>query len=72
MITRIAANFGVEITLADFFVAPTVRAVSQKIETALLQQTSAAELDRMLSELEGMGDVEVQNLLTVDDALKQS
>jgi len=69
--TRIAANFGVELTLAEFFAAPTVRAVSQKIEAALLQQTSADELDRMLSELEAMGDVEVQNL-TIDNARKQS
>jgi long-subunit acyl-CoA synthetase (AMP-forming) len=72
LVTRIAANFGVELTLAEFFAAPTIKAVSQKIETALLQQTSATELDEMLSALEEMGDVEVQNLMTLDDARKQS
>ncbi len=72
LVTRIAASFGVELTLAEFFATPTIRAVSQKIETALLQQTSAAELDQMLSALEEMGDIEVQNLLTLDDARKQS
>jgi len=69
LVTRIAANFGVELTLAEFFAAPTVRAVSQKIDTALLQQTSAAELDEMLSALEEMGDLEVQNLLTRKQSL---
>jgi len=72
LVTRIAANFGVELTLADFFATPTIRAVSQKIETALLQHTSATDLDQMLSALEEMGDIEVQQLLTLDDAQKQS
>ena len=72
LVTRIAANFGVELTLAEFFATPTIKAVSQKIETALLQQTSADELNQMLSALEEMGDIEGQNLLTLDDARKQS
>jgi acyl carrier protein len=72
LLTRIAANVGVELTLADFFATPTVKAVSRKIESALLAQTSTAELDRMLSALEEMGDGEAEGLLTIDDAPNQS
>jgi acyl carrier protein len=72
LLSRLRASFGVELTLADFFAAATVREVSKKIEAALVAQASSDELEEILSALEGIDEGEADRLLAVDEVADQS
>jgi amino acid adenylation domain-containing protein len=72
LISRLRVRFGVELTLAEFFAAATIRVTSEKIESALMAQASSSELDELLNMLEGLDNVEADNLLAADELPKLS
>jgi acyl carrier protein len=51
LVSRLRMKFGVDLTLAEFFVSPTIKDVSRQIEMALIQQTSAEDLDTLIATL---------------------
>ena len=53
-LSRLRAAFGVDLTLRDFFAAPTVRAVAARIEESLIDKAaSSGELDSLLDRFAG-------------------
>jgi acyl carrier protein len=52
LISRVRADFDMEIGLRDFFEAPTVTRLAEMMEAAFLATTEAGEIAEMLSELE--------------------
>ena len=72
LVSRLRMSFGVEITLADFFADATVRAVSERIELALVAEANSAELGELLDMLEALESHEADDLLIADDVSGQS
>jgi acyl carrier protein len=52
VLSRLRAAFGIDLTLRDFFAAPTVRGLAALVEEALLGGAPAADLDALLDRLE--------------------
>ncbi|MFD6909045.1 amino acid adenylation domain-containing protein [Streptomyces sp. NPDC060077] len=61
LLSRIGAEFGVEIALQDFLAGPTVEAVAERIETAIL--TGGDSLDDLLDSLNDLDEDEAERLL---------
>ncbi len=57
VLSRLRAAYGVDLTLRDFFAAPTVRGLAGRVEEALLAGADAAGLEALLSHL-GEADLE--------------
>ncbi|HLX09567.1 MAG TPA: amino acid adenylation domain-containing protein [Thermoanaerobaculia bacterium] len=52
VLARLRAAFGVELTLREFFAAPTVRGIAARLEECLFEKAAAAgELDALLDEI---------------------
>ena len=67
LITRVRAAFGVDLSLRTLFVSPTVRGLAEVIEEAALEQSSAANIDELLSKLENLGDDEMPEIPALDN-----
>ena len=52
LISRVRADFDMEIGLREFFQTPTVKRLAEMMEAAFLATTEAGEIEEMLSELE--------------------
>jgi predicted RNA methylase/acyl carrier protein len=52
VLSRLRAAFGIDLTLRDFFAAPTVRGLATRVEEALLGDAPAADLDALLDRME--------------------
>jgi amino acid adenylation domain-containing protein len=52
VLSRLRAAFGIDLTLRDFFAAPTVRGLAARVEEELLGGAPAVELDALLDRLE--------------------
>ncbi|MER5372954.1 non-ribosomal peptide synthetase [Streptomyces sp. NPDC002553] len=61
LLSRIGTEFGVEIPLQDFLAGPTVEALAEHVETAML--TGGDSLDDLLDSLEGLDEGEAERLL---------
>jgi hypothetical protein len=59
----VRVKFGVEIPLADFFAAATIRSMSERIEAALVENASAAKIDELLDLVEGLDEYQSDNTL---------
>jgi amino acid adenylation domain-containing protein len=68
LVSRVRARFGVDLQLADFFAAATVRGAAERIEAALVEQADAAKMDELLSLLEGLEEGEAEDMLGAADA----
>jgi amino acid adenylation domain-containing protein len=53
VISQIRTTFGVELPIRDFFTSPTVKAVSERIEEALLEKISPERISQLLDLQEG-------------------
>jgi len=58
VVSRIRVKFGVDLPLMDFFAAATIRAMSEKIETVLLESASAEKIDQLLEQVEAIDEYE--------------
>ncbi|MFD3774835.1 amino acid adenylation domain-containing protein [Streptomyces sp. NPDC058612] len=61
LLSLIGAEFGVEIPLQDFLAGPTVEALAERVETAIL--TGGDSLDDLLDSLDDLDDAEAERLL---------
>jgi amino acid adenylation domain-containing protein len=64
LISRVRADFDMEIGLRDFFEAPTVTRLAEMMEAAFLATTEAGEIAEMLSELELIEEKAAQRMFT--------
>jgi hypothetical protein len=67
LISRVRTDFGVSIQLRDFFTAPTIKALAERLEEAVLLASDSEKLDEMLNLLEGIDEEEAQKMLPLDD-----
>ena len=58
VVTRMRREFGVEVTIRDFFTHPTVAELAAGVEEALLGSADTARLEELMAELEGMQEDE--------------
>lgn len=72
LVTRIRTEFNVELSLADFFTVLTIEALGQKLEEALIEASSAAEIDAILGLLETVEENQAESMLAHNDALEAS
>jgi len=72
LVSRVRARFGVELPLADFFAAATIRSTTEKIEAVLFEKTNAAKIDELLDLLDELDEDESENMLGIADAPKHS
>jgi len=63
LITRIQEFYGIELPLALFFEEATVASLAENIERLQIEQADSADFDRIMSEMEGLSDEEIQALL---------
>jgi amino acid adenylation domain-containing protein len=66
VISRIRAAFEVQLPLRSIFEAPTVAGLAKAVAQCHDERTDDAELSRMLAELEGLPEEEVQRLLALE------
>ncbi|OKH20883.1 hypothetical protein NIES593_17295 [Hydrococcus rivularis NIES-593] len=52
LMSRIGDSFGVELSLQDLFIAPTISSLAQKVEEAILLNADSVDFDAMLDRLE--------------------
>jgi len=72
LVTRIRTEFNVELSLADFFAAPTIEALGRKLEEALIEASNSADIDAILGMLETVEEAEAESMLAHNDVLEAS
>jgi amino acid adenylation domain-containing protein len=66
VMSRIGNSFGVELSLQDLFVTPTICSLAQKVEEAILLNADSVNLDAILDRLEQFEEEEIENLSAFD------
>jgi amino acid adenylation domain-containing protein len=61
--SRLRETFGVDLPLALFFEARTIAELAQAVERSQLEQADRGELERLLAELEGASEDEIERLI---------
>ena len=64
VVSRVRAQFGVEITVRELFTAPTIELLATYVDELLLARADASDLDEMLALIDGMDDAEVEHMLS--------
>ncbi|MEL6813704.1 MAG: amino acid adenylation domain-containing protein [Cyanobacteria bacterium J06598_3] len=64
VIVRVQDYFHIDIALRSVFERPTIAVLAQQIEQQQLGQVDANEMDQLLSELDGLSEAEIADLLT--------
>lgn len=59
LVSRVRKQFEVELSLPDFFAAPTIRELAETIEVTILAQSNPSDLDRLLDQLEAMDETAI-------------
>ncbi|HEX2270758.1 MAG TPA: amino acid adenylation domain-containing protein [Pyrinomonadaceae bacterium] len=74
VISRIQRNFGVDLALRDFFGAPNIRALAERISEVTLAAAGEDKLEAMLDALENIDEEQAQNILGAEqfDSLSQA
>ncbi|MBD2002946.1 MULTISPECIES: non-ribosomal peptide synthetase [Cyanophyceae] len=62
LLSRVRTNFGVDISLRNFFASSTIKNLAEMVEEALLL-SSSTDIDKMLDQLEGLEEDEIQKIL---------
>ncbi|HEX8353469.1 MAG TPA: phosphopantetheine-binding protein, partial [Pyrinomonadaceae bacterium] len=71
VVSRVRADFGLEIALPELFRTPTVKRLAEIVEEAFLASSDADKIGEMLARLEAVGDEEARDMLAVNDAEPQ-
>lgn len=73
VLSRIQREFGVDLALRDFFSAPNIRSLAQRIGEVTLDSADEEKLEAMLAALENIDEQQAQSLLSSDqpDGLNQ-
>jgi acyl carrier protein len=72
VISRVCSNLQVQVPLRVLFETPTVAGLAQAVMHSQASKTDDAELAKMLAELEGLSEEEVQQLLALEMEEKAS
>jgi len=72
LVTRIRTEFNIELSLADFFAAPTIEALGQKLEEALIEASNSVDIDAILGMLETVEEAEAETMLAHNDVFEAS
>jgi len=67
LLSRLRTRFGAELPVRDFFASPTIKNLAEKVEAALLERSSDAEIDGMLDFLAGIDEEEAQKMLALQE-----
>jgi len=67
LLSRLRTRLGVELPVRDFFAAPTIKSLAEKVETTLIAKSSAADIYGMLDFLGGIDEAEAQKLLSLQE-----
>ncbi|MGA9769161.1 MAG: MupA/Atu3671 family FMN-dependent luciferase-like monooxygenase [Blastocatellia bacterium] len=66
LMSQIEDRFGIELPLRDFFTAPTIKAVAERIEESLFVKSDPDKMDDMLALLETINDEDALQMLASD------
>jgi hypothetical protein len=55
VISRVRATFAVDLTLRDFFMAPTIERLAERVEEAIFTKSSTAKINELLDRQERVG-----------------
>jgi len=66
VISRIRSAFEVELPLRNIFETPTVAGLSEAIAHSQVQNRPAGEMERVLAEMEGLSEEEIERLLALE------
>jgi acyl carrier protein len=64
VIARMQREFGIDLALRDFFSAPNIRSLAERINELTLAAADEEKLDAMLDALEQLDEQQAQNILT--------
>ncbi|MBD1924288.1 amino acid adenylation domain-containing protein [Microcoleus sp. FACHB-831] len=65
LISRVKKNFGVDVSLPEFFKSPTIKDLAEIVETQILIKSNGAKIDELLDQMENLDEAEVQKLLSL-------
>jgi acyl-coenzyme A synthetase/AMP-(fatty) acid ligase/acyl carrier protein len=68
VVSRLRSHFGIEIAIVDLFTAATIEQLAARIDELLLAQVDTADIDSMLTLLDGMDEAEAERMLKQLDA----
>ncbi|HEY6807137.1 MAG TPA: amino acid adenylation domain-containing protein [Pyrinomonadaceae bacterium] len=63
VISRIQVGFGVELALRDFFTAPTIRNLAERVDEATLSSADEDKLDELLDQLDGLDETQAELMI---------
>ena len=65
LISRVKKNFGIDLSLPEFFKSPTIKDLAEIVETQILIKSNDAKFDELLNQMENLDEAEVQKLLSL-------